>query len=108
MFKSPKMPSFTVTLFSTLARKNYCLSKRFQNFSIEPKYTSEICRSPKISYRIDFKNDEYDFFWKFKTTFCKNYLIPVETETRNVYSRVCGIKKGNYCPSVFFLCWPVF
>ena len=41
-------------------------------------------------------------FRNFKTTFCKNYLIPGEIETRNVYSRVCRMKIGNCCWSVFF------
>ena len=38
-----------------------------------------------------------------KTTFCKNFKIPGETKTRNVYSRVCGHKTRNCCSSVFFI-----
>ena len=33
----------------------------------------------------------------------KNYLIPGETGTRNVYSKVCRNKIGNWCLSVFSL-----
>ena len=60
-----------------------------------------MCHSLEISYCLDFKNAEYDDFRNFKTTFCKNYLIQGETETRNVYSRVFRNKIGNYCSSVF-------
>ena len=51
---------------------------------------------------MNFKNAKYDDFRNFKTTFCKNYLIPGKTETINVYSRVCRNKIGNCCSSVFF------
>ena len=34
--------------------------------------------------------------------FCKNFLIPGETETRNVYRRVCRNNTGNCCSGVFF------
>ena len=68
----------------------------------EPKYTSEVCNSLKISCRLDFKNSEYDDFRNFKTSSCKNCLIPGERETRNVYSRICRNKIGNCYFSVFF------
>ena len=61
-----------------------------------------MCHSLNISYRLDFKNAEYNDFRNFKTKFCKNYLIPGETEARNVDSRVCRNKIGNSCSSVFF------
>ena len=49
-----------------------------------------------------FLNAEYDDFRNFKTTFCKTFSIPGETETRNVYSRASRNKTGNYSLSVFF------
>ena len=70
----------------------------------EPKYTSKVCHSLKNSYLLDFKNAEYDNFRNFKTILCKNYLIPGETDTRNLYSRVCRSKIDNCCLSVFFFC----
>ena len=48
---------------------------------------------------LDFRN--------FRTIFRKDYLVPGETETRNVYIKVCRNKTGICCSDVFFLCWPV-
>ena len=39
--------------------------------------------------------------------FVKNFLVPGETETRNVYSRVCRNKTYICCSDAFFLCWLV-
>ena len=69
--------------------------------SLTQKYTLDACHSLKISHWLDFKNAEFDDFRNFTTTFCKNFLIPSETETRNMYSRVCRNKTGNCCLSVF-------
>ena len=73
----------------------------------ESKYTSDVCHSLKISHRLDLKNAESNDFRNFKTTFCKNFLIPGEMETINVYSKVCRIKTGNCCSGIFFLCKPL-
>ena len=35
------------------------------------------------------------------------FLVPGETETKNVYSKVCINKTGICCSYVFYLCWSV-
>ena len=68
---------------------------------LDPKHTLYVCHSLKISHHLDLKNAEFDDFRNFKTTFCKNCLIPGETQTRDVHSRVCINKTGNSCLCVF-------
>ena len=56
--------------------------------SPDPKYTSVVCHSLKISQRLNLENAKIDDFRNFETNFCKHFLIPGETETRYVHSRV--------------------
>ena len=51
---------------------------------LDPKYTLDVYHSLENFHCLDFKNADFDDFPNFKTTFCKNCLIPGETETRNV------------------------
>ena len=62
-----------------------------------------ICHSLQISLSLDFKNAKCDDFRNFRTILRKNFLVTGETETKNVYSKVCRNKTG-IC---FFHCGPV-
>ena len=48
-----------------------------------------------------------DDFRNFKTTFRKRVLVPSQTDTRNIYSKICRNKYRKLLFSLFFQCWPV-
>ena len=55
-----------------------------------------ILTAPK-KYCLSKRFQNFNIFWS--GTVC--FLIPGQTETRNVYSRICRNKTGNCCLSVF-------
>ena len=58
-------PKYTHGVYGSISYNSYFVHK-----------TLDVCHLLTISHCLHSKNAEYDYFRNFKTSFCKNLLIP--------------------------------